>query len=176
MQSLYLRRVVQVFTQAFLDASPGCSREMLAATLRPVVAAHMDGDERDPALQHRLGRAFDAMAQCEFEGIDEQCMGFIYYMYFDCRVWCGRGISEAGGELLRVQAMDEYIRVYSFEWSLPRGDEFMRTFRLFMQHVRLECALRPYVWVIKERACRRLDAPGTGARFIRDHADASMRM
>ena len=30
--------------------------------------------------------------------------------------------------------------------------------------------LRPYEWVLKQRACVRLDKPGAGARFVRQHA------
>ena len=38
------------------------------------------------------------------------------------------------------------------------------------RHVRLAQALQKYIWVIEARACKRLDAPGVGARFVRDHA------
>ena len=37
------------------------------------------------------------------------------------------------------------------------------------EHARLHMALWRYRWVIKRRACERLDAPLTGARFAREH-------
>ena len=37
---------------------------------------------------------------------------------------------------------------------------------------RLRAALVPYIIRMKEIACRSLDKPGVGARFLRDHADA----
>lgn len=121
---------------------------------------------------------FRAASACSFVGISEKFIINIFVDMLDEMI--EDGVWEAADKafVAAFQSLDRGLAsriAFAASRRVPSwfGEYYPESQRVVhdccVAYARLRVALWRYRWVIKERACIRLDRPGSGARYLRDH-------